>query len=288
MTEPTKKRLRHDFSLEEKLWLLDYRQQHPKVSATVLAKELAKHLNASRSKDQVEIAPPGKSTVNDWVRSEQKLRQNSSVHSNSTQRIRAAANPQLEQALAMWFHQQEARDLIITNDMVVGQAKALAARFNVGNSFAFSDGWIAGFKSRFGLKRVTLHGEANSADQENVQKARENMKHIIAAYSISDVYNQDETGVFWRALPHRSLASGKRAGRKKDKQRVTASITCNADGTDKRQLFVIGKSKRPRSFPKSFQPARDWNIRYRSNTKAWMLSSEFAEWVLEWNASLQR
>jgi hypothetical protein len=64
-----------------------------------------------------------------------------------------------------------------------------------------------------------------------------------------DNNNQDETGQFWRQVPQRSLATGERAGRKQDKQRITMSLCCNATGTDKLKLFVIGKFKRPPSFP---------------------------------------
>jgi hypothetical protein len=81
-------------------------------------------------------------------------------------------------------------------------------------------------------------------------------------YAAQDIYNQDETGQFWRQVLQRSLATGKRAGREQDKQRITVSLCCNATGTDKRELFVIGKSKHPRSYPKTSQPERDLGIRY--------------------------
>jgi hypothetical protein len=58
-------------------------------------------------------------------------------------------------------------------------------------------------------------------------------------YAAQDIYNEDETGQFWRQVPQRSLATGKRAGRNKDKQRITVSLCCNATGTDKRELSVI-------------------------------------------------
>jgi hypothetical protein len=107
-------------------------------------------------------------------------------------------------------------------------------------------------------------------------------------FTPDDVYNQDETGIFWRQLPTRSLATMKRAGGKKIKERVTVSLTCNFTGNDKRPLLLIGKAKRPRSFPKSFQPKRDMNVHYANNKAAWMTTAEFNKWVLDWNASLLR
>jgi hypothetical protein len=105
-------------------------------------------------------------------------------------------------------------------------------------------------------------------------------------FAAQDIYNQDETGQFWRQVPQRSLATDKRAGRKQDKERITVSLCCNATGTDKRELFVIGKSKRPRSFPRTFQPECDWGIRYR-HSKAWMMAADFSNLVKDWNQKLQ-
>ena len=87
------------------------------------------------------------------------------------------------------------------------------------------------------------------------------MRHTIECHSLDDVYNLDETGVFWRQVPQRTLATGKRAGRKKYIQRATASMKCSATGTGKQELFVIGKVKCPRCFPRAFQPELDWRIR---------------------------
>lgn len=128
-----------------------------------------------------------------------------------------------------------------------------------------------------------MHGEAASADLDGVKLAHENIRLIVSGYARDDIFNQDETGMFWWQLPSPTLATGNRAGRKKDKQRVTLSLTCNASGSDKHERFVICKTKRPRAFPKNFQPERDWGIRYRFNKKAWMTPNEFSSWALDWD-----
>jgi hypothetical protein len=122
-----------------------------------------------------------------------------------------------------------------------------------------------------------------------VELARNAIPKIVnnGGYAAQDIYNQDETGQFWRQVPQRSLVTGKRAGRKQHKQRITVSLCCNAAGTDKRELFVIGKSKRPRSFPRTFQPELDRGNRYRHNSKAWMMAADLSNWVKDWNQKLQ-
>jgi hypothetical protein len=108
------------------------------------------------------------------------------------------------------------------------------------------------------------------------------------ATRLEDVYNQDESGVFWRQMPTRTLATGKSAGRKKDKEGATFSLCVNGAGTHKLDLFVIGKAARPRSFPMSFQPKRDLNVRYTHNKTAWMTASEYAAWIRGVDSDMKR
>jgi hypothetical protein len=64
-------------------------------------------------------------------------------------------------------------------------------------------------------------------------------------YPNSDIFSADETGLFFRLTPERTLKfkGEKCVGGKLSKDRVTVLVRANADGTKKRKLFVIGKSK---------------------------------------------
>ncbi|UYV75410.1 K02A2.6-like [Cordylochernes scorpioides] len=67
------------------------------------------------------------------------------------------------------------------------------------------------------------------------------------------------------------------------KQRITVLLCCNSTGTDKRRLLIIGKSAKPRCF-RNFSP--HFYCTYTSNSKAWMTSSIFQEWLLQFNKQL--
>ena len=58
----------------------------------------------------------------------------------------------------------------------------------------------------------------------------------------------DETGPFWKTSLNRTLSTHLRVGEKKAKDRITLALTCNADGSDKVEAWVIRKSKNPRCF----------------------------------------
>lgn len=68
-------------------------------------------------------------------------------------------------------------------------------------------------------------------------------------YSEENIYNADETALYYRALPDHTfvLNKEKAKGDKACKERVTA-LCCASMAGEKKGLLVIGKSKNPRCF----------------------------------------
>ena len=64
------------------------------------------------------------------------------------------------------------------------------------------------------------------------------------------IYNADETGLCWRAIPSRTLAGTnevKVEGLKAEKERLTLMAGANASGTHKLDLVFIYKYENPRA-----------------------------------------
>lgn len=61
-------------------------------------------------------------------------------------------------------------------------------------------------------------------------------------------------------------------------------ICANMDGSHKLELFVVGKSKRPRFFKgvRTVRPA------YDKNTQAWMTQALFENWLCKLNGQIER
>jgi hypothetical protein len=89
----------------------------------------------------------------------------------------------------------------------------------------------------------------------------------------TDIFNADETGIFFRLTPDRTLKfeGEKCVGSKLSKDRITDLVCANADGTEKRKLLVIGKSKNPRCF----KNVKSLPVCYSANKKAWITSDIF-------------
>lgn len=93
------------------------------------------------------------------------------------------------------------------------------------------------------------------------------------------VYNCDETGLNWKALPQKTLASVSEKtapGFKMQKDRITVMVCANASGEHRLPLLVIGKSKKPRAFKNINLNALPVN--YYAQKSAWMDKTIFNEW----------
>ena len=68
--------------------------------------------------------------------------------------------------------------------------------------------------------------------------------------NMRDVFNADETGLFYLCLPDKTLSfKGQQcSGGKQSKERITVRVACSSNGSEKLPLFVIGKSIKPRCF----------------------------------------
>ena len=95
----------------------------------------------------------------------------------------------------------------------------------------------------------------------------------LARYSPNDIYNGDETSLFYKSLPHRTYCfdGDKPAGSAKCKDRLTLLIITNMDGSDHRKLSVIGKSKTPRCLQKKYKmQVKDMSVDWYASKNAWM------------------
>ena len=89
---------------------------------------------------------------------------------------------------------------------------------------------------------------------------------IRTSYSDEQIFNADETGLFFKMTPNKTLKfkGDKCSGGKMSKDRVTVLVVANMTGTIKKKLLLIGKSKNPRCF----KNVKRLPVDYRSNKNA--------------------
>lgn len=228
-----------------------------------------------------------KQSISDYVRDQQKLRQAASTPGSSKRcRVRKPAFEDLEERLYNEFLKIQKASIPALGSWLQERARILANEMNIVD-FKGSNKWLSGFMKRYQLSLQRICGESKKVDEENIQTWIENNKSEIEAFNPADVFNCDETGIFYRCLPNRtvSLKGSKCHGGANSKERVTALLCCNMTGTEKLPLLVIGKSETPRCFPKkpkgSHHPLAKLGCHYRHQAKAWMDRTIFADWLFE-------
>ena len=66
-----------------------------------------------------------------------------------------------------------------------------------------SEGFIHKFKKRHGIRSLRCLGEKGSADKNSVEPFIRNFLEMMLAENLTrdQIYNADETGLYWRAIP---------------------------------------------------------------------------------------
>lgn len=166
----------------------------------------------------------------------------------------------------------------INGDIIKQKAKILNSKYHTG-SFHASNGWLQKFKRRYGIKFLKIAGEKLSSQPELIAPFKEKLLQKLTKLELSSeqIYNADESGLYWKLLPDKTYVSSleKTApGRKTEKQRLTFLACTNASGNHKGKLLVIGKAKNPRTL-KDFP---NCPVNYDHSKTAWMTSEIFKHW----------
>jgi len=144
--------------------------------------------------------------------------------------------------------------------------------------FKSSTGWLRSIKDRHNLKTKAIFGELHSSDYISAGAFVDKLHDIIGDYADENIFNLDETGLFWRLLPERTVISAhqKPKGVKKAKERVTILFCVSRNG-EKLSPLIIGKSKMPRGV--SHEKLSALNILYEGNATAWLTRDIFRRYL---------
>ncbi len=180
-------------------------------------------------------------------------------------------------ALYTWYNLACSKNIFPMGPQLIEKARQIAE--HLGHSeFKGSNGWLDKWKKRFNIRQMKISGESGDVSGPTVESWKERLPEIVANYSADDIWNMDETGLFWKALPDSGFGSkGKECkGGKKSKDRFTVALFVAASGK-KEKPIVIWKSKNPRCFKKLNKGQLP--VHYFSQKKAWM-EGEIMEAIL--------
>ena len=201
----------------------------------------------------------GRQTISDFKNKKEKLRDFAKKHlpvdvKNAklavSKVMKLGKHNALDEATYKWYNQTKSTGLPVRGVDIQDAATKLAREMGI-QDFTASGGWLWRFRRRHAMGNRKSCGETASADHESVGQFQEMVKKLIndEGLLLSQIYNFDETGLFWRALPTNTQAHihcKSQGGRKLDKSRVSILLGANADGSHKVKPVIVGKSARPR------------------------------------------
>ncbi|GBB97722.1 hypothetical protein RclHR1_03050011 [Rhizophagus clarus] len=197
--------------------------QNTTISRTqiVIGKELAKLFDVSEG------------CISNMLKNSQKwLEINPQAPEAKGKRQVKAIFPEIEEVLTLWVLKALENGVDISDQVLHEKTMIFASLYKIKN-FKGSNGWIGRFKKRHNLSCYLKQGEAASALLEKLDEFREELQDLIREYSLDNVFNCDETGLYWKMEPKRTISNKPVSGRKQSKDRVTILLCSNATGTEK-------------------------------------------------------
>ncbi|XP_070550400.1 jerky protein homolog-like [Ptychodera flava] len=268
MATSSVKRKRNMLDLDTKLSIIDRLERGE--SATKLSREFG----------------VGKSTITDIKNSKAKLHDFASRMDTNVgvkrKIMKTAIDEALQKSVLTWFTQERRRGTLLAGQIITEKAKWFDEQLHGEQSqFKASTGWLKNFQQRHGIRQISVQGEKLSSNESKVEPFIRKLHEIIEkeSYTPEQLYNADESGLYWKLLPRKTLAASSEKsapGFKVSKDRVTVMGCANASGTHKLPPVIIGKSRNPRCF--KHVNMDNLPVRYLHQANAWMSAELFSTW----------
>ena len=146
-----------------------------------------------------------------------------------------------------------------------------------------SRAWIYRWKFRHGIRYRRFFGESGDSDVAagNLWLETE-YASLQKRYPPENIFNADETGLFYKRLPGRGLTFRTEVlrGRRVSKSRLTVLVAASSVG-EKLPLLVIGRNKHQKELTGNIL-----SLRYLQNRSAWMTAELFSDWLDSVNAQM--
>lgn len=164
----------------------------------------------------------------------------------------------MERLLVMWLEDQHQQCIPVSLMLIQEKAKQLfeAIKYEKGEEseeFVASRGWFMRFKARAKLHNFKVQSEAAREDEKAASEFPKRLAGLIKEgdYCAQQVFNVDETGLFWKIIPEgtyiameEKTAPGHTAG----KERLTLLLGGNAAGDFKLKPLLVYQTENPKAF----------------------------------------
>lgn len=196
-------------------------------------------------------------TVKNWQKNEEKLLKWKNEHDNSTgkrKRMSNVSNHLVDKATWLWFQEKCTAGITVQGSLIRTQARYFNTMFGKNADFEASNGWLYKWQERHNIRCLTIDGEKKLSATTNIVENYKIEFHDFVKndkLSLDQIFSCDETSLNFKMLPKKSTLTANcqpLASENKEKNdRVAIMACCNATGTFKLPLTVVGKYAKPRA-----------------------------------------
>ena len=149
--------------------------------------------------------------INNRPQIEAAVTSSTSLNSESSKQCR---HPEIDAALLQWFRllTTSSPEEIYTGPLLLQKAEEIGAKLTERGIEGYVDppalglDWIEWWKKRHGVVSRKVSGESHSADLEGAAAwLSTQLKVVRQEFKDEDIFNADETGLFWKMTPDRTL-----------------------------------------------------------------------------------
>ena len=206
-------------------------------------------------------------------------------NASTSKKSRASKFLDINEALYQWYSLTCSKNIYPDGPQLLEKARKIAECLGK-HDFVGTNGWLEKWKQRYHVRRVAICGESGDASGVTVSFWKERLPEIVRGYDKKNIYNLDETGCFWRALPERGfIEKGKRCnGGKKSKLRLTIAFLVNASW-EREEPIGVWNSANPRCF-RGFDQ-RVLPVKYYHQPKAGMTGEILDSFLSSFNLKMK-
>jgi len=180
-----------------------------------------------------------------------------------------------------WYLHARVNNFPISGPVLKEKALELASEVGL-NDFKASNGWLQKFKDRHQISYKNINANHALLKECVITEWLNSVKETIKGYKDRDIFNCDETALFYRILPENTMSFINETciDGNLSKERLTIMLCTNMDGEFEKPL-IIGKVGKHNCFKDI--DIDNFEIVWKSNTKAWMTRNIMTEWLLDFD-----
>ena len=103
-----------------------------------------------------------------------------------------------------WFKIARSKNIPIAGRLVQEKALIFSEERN-DDGFKAANGWLEAWRKRYSVKSCVLSGEAADVSDDIIFDWSARLPSMCEGYSLNNIFKADESGMFFRSIPYRSM-----------------------------------------------------------------------------------